>query len=301
MTDDTDVSGPKAPCRIVIVAGMPRAATTFLYHTLANHPKAWIPPRKELEYFSVNAHRGSEWYYGFFEGAAADQVGFDISPIYFMVPETPDRIRSFDPDARVVLLVRDPVEFVLSFFANRQGASHGGLEFEDFLDGHMYSKDGQTVEFVFEDGRIQKTLERFREVFEDRLLLCSYDAIGEDPLPVLKAIEAFSGLPSYFTPDNFENVRVNASDQRNIVWLNWMMHQRWFADLVVRLIPRTLILKARYWVQTRRTASGAIPDDTADRNRRYAEERLASDRAYVQELFRDRPMLLGNGRSVDRE
>lgn len=294
MTPDTTLAH-----RIVIVAGMPRAATTFLYHTLAKHPKAWVPPRKEVEYFSLNHYRGEDWYYSFFEGAAPDQVGFDISPIYFMEPDVPSRIHDFNPDAKVVLLIRDPVEFVLSFFANRRGATHEELSFSDFLSGHTYDKDGRTVEFDFDDGRIQETIERFRSTFGPNLLLCSYGTVREDPLPVLQAIESFAGLPAYFDSDNFENVRVNASDQRNIVWLNRLMHQKWFADLVVRLVPKRLILHARYWVQTRRNSGPEAPRmQGTEEDRALAERGLASDKLYVDELFRDSGLLLGTGEPV---
>jgi len=282
--------------RIVVVAGMPRAATTFLYHTLAKHPQAWVPARKEIEYFSLNHYRGTDWYRSFFEGAAEHQVGFDISPIYFMVPEVPERIRKFDPSAKIVLLVRDPVEFVLSFYANRRGATHEDIGFEAFLSGHTYSKDGRTVELVFDDGRIRSAIEGFRSAFGANLLLCSYESLRHDPLPVLMAIEAFAGMQSYFTSGNFENVRVNAGDQRNIVWLNWMMHQKWFADAVVRLVPRSLILRARYWVQTRRkggSEASSVPEWEGDRS--LAEARLVGDRRYVQELFRGAGLLLGSG------
>jgi hypothetical protein len=282
---------------IVIVAGMPRAATTFLYHTLGRHPKAWIPPRKELEFFSLNHTRGDSWYRSFFEGAEGGQIGFDISPIYFMVPEVPERIRAFDANAKVVLLVRDPVEFVISFFHNRRGVTRENLDFAEFLAGHRYTKDGQTIEFVFEDGIVRDAIERFRSVFGPNLLLCDYASVKADPLPVLKAIEAFAGLPSHFNDRNFENVRVNASDQRNIVWLNHLMHQRWFADLVVRFVPKKLILRARYWVQTRRRAGTGEEGATGpgDQDHALAAERLAGDRRYVRELFAESGSLLGTG------
>ena len=98
---------------------------------------------------------------------------------------------------------------------------------------------------------------------------------------------------------NFETVRVNASNQRNIVWLNRLMHHKWFADLVVRLVPKRLILHARYWVQTRR-ASG--PEAThalgAQDDRAFAEERLQGDRQYVEELFQESGLLLGTGEAT---
>ena len=52
--------------KICIVVGMPRAATTYLYQTLASHPDAFVPARKELEFYSINYARGNAWYESFF-------------------------------------------------------------------------------------------------------------------------------------------------------------------------------------------------------------------------------------------
>lgn len=286
--------------RIVIIAGMPRAATTFLYHTLAHHPRAWVPPRKELEFFSLNHERGNDWYFGFFEGAAPDQVGFDISPIYFMDADVPDRIKAFNPNAKVVLMIRDPVEFVVSFYAQRLGSMYQPMAFEEFLSGYTYSKDGQTVRFVFDDGRMEETIERFRRTFGKNLLLCSYDQVQADPVPVLQAIEAFAGLPPYFNASNVENVRVNASDQKNIVWLNRLMHYKWFADLVVKLVPKRVILGARYWLQAQKNTGGEDAAKSREKNERraVAAARMSSDRDYVENLFRTAKIVSGTGEPV---
>jgi hypothetical protein len=126
--------------------------------------------------------------------------------------------------------------------------------------------------------------------------MCSYELIRRDPLPVLRAIERFGGMPSHFEAGNFDNVRVNASDQRNIVWLNRLMHSKWFADLVVRLVPKWVILRARYWVQTRRHSdapSGGSPGNEQDLA--LAEDRFAEDRRYIEDLFRESGLMLGNG------
>ncbi len=289
--------------RIVIVAGMPRAATTFLYHTFAHHPRAWVPPRKELEFFSLNHERGADWYFAFFEGASPDQIGFDISPIYFMDPKVPQRIRDFNPRAKVVLMIRDPVEFVVSFYAQRLGSMYKPISFEEFLSGYSYTKDGQTVRFVFDDGRMRETIERFRTTFGDNLLLCSYDQVQEDPLPVLQAIEAFAGLPPHFRADNVENVRVNASDQKNIVWLNRLMHYKWFADAVVALVPKRVILMARYWLQAQKSGGSASGAESREKDARraVAAQRLKADRGYVDDLFREAKILSGNGEPVSTD
>ncbi len=71
---------------------------------------------------------------------------------------------------------------------------------------------------------------------------------------------------------------MTASNQLNIVWLNRLMHQELFADLVVRLVPKHSIPQVRYWVQTRRQPEAKTATAQGDESDRVlAEERLEGD------------------------
>jgi len=282
--------------RICVIAGMPRAATTFLYHTLGKNPSVFVPARKELEFFSVNYDRGSRWYLNFFRDMAARQVGFDISPMYFMDARSPQRMLEFNPDLKVILILRNPVEFVVSLYKNRVAASTGNLQFESFLEKHTYQKDGNVLTLEFKNGTISRNIERFRQAFGDNLLLCDFRIIEEDPLPVLTAIERFVGIPRFFRHDNFENVRINASDQINLKFVNRLMHKKWFADLVTRLFPKRLIMFVRYKLQSYRPhrRQGIAPGADEQRSR-LAESHLAADVEYVWNLFQNAGLMLGSG------
>ena len=60
--------------RIFIIAGMPRASTTFLYQRFQEHPAIYCPYRKETNFFSVTYGKGLDWYRGLYSGIAAGQV-----------------------------------------------------------------------------------------------------------------------------------------------------------------------------------------------------------------------------------
>ncbi len=285
---------------LTIIAGMPRAATTFLYHTLTRHPSAYLPARKELEYFSLNYGRGPDWYMRFFRDMAADQVGFDISPMYFMNEHAPDRIRAFNPDVKVILIIRDPVAFVMSLHRKRLATTYKPVPFEDFLNRHVYVKDGQKLELQFKGGSLSRKIERFRDTLQDNLLTCDFKVVQQNPLLLLRAIETFCGIPSFFSAKNFENVKINASDQFNLKLVNVLMQKRWFSDLVVKLVPKKLVMYARYKLQSPRTkASVKRPEN--ERHVALAEEALAADRTYVEELFRSCPFVLGNGKPFNHQ
>ena len=97
-----------------------------LHHNLRAHPELYLPDVKEVHYFDSRWHRPPSWYAGHFVGGAGKKG--EITPAYSLLP--PERVaavRRLVPDARLILLVREPVETVWSHavmkLARERGAS----------------------------------------------------------------------------------------------------------------------------------------------------------------------------------
>jgi hypothetical protein len=74
----------------------------------------FLPPGKEVHYFSLHHGRGQRWYEDHFATAAAEQACGDITPYYLFHPLAAERIAALLPHARLIVLLRDPVERALS-------------------------------------------------------------------------------------------------------------------------------------------------------------------------------------------
>jgi hypothetical protein len=228
----------------------------------------------------------------------ADRLAFDISPMYFFSPEAAQRMTAYDGGtAKVVLVVRDPGEFAVSFYKNRLATYGHFAPFERFLDEYDYAKDGQTLRISLQPGTIEASIERFRGLLGDRLLICNYEAMADDVLPVLAAIERFNGLPRFFDDSNVDKSRVNASDQLGNPWINRLAHQKWFADAVTALVPGRLLRGLRLRYQSKRRAK-LLTDDEEDRYSALARSRFERDRAYVARLFAASNFVTGSGRPL---
>jgi hypothetical protein len=103
--------------------GTQKGGTTSLQKLLELHPGAYLPAAKELHYFSLHGDRGAAWYANQFAEARPDQRCGEITPYYLFHPEAPARIQALLPGARLIVLLRDPVERALSqyFHARRHG------------------------------------------------------------------------------------------------------------------------------------------------------------------------------------
>ncbi len=102
-----------------VVIGTQKGGTTSLWHYLRAHPDVFMPDVKEPNFFieEGNWPRGVEWYRSLFEGATAQQLLGEVSPGYTMFPTfagTAARMATYIPDARLIYLIREPVDRMIS-------------------------------------------------------------------------------------------------------------------------------------------------------------------------------------------
>ena len=101
-----------------LVVGAQRAGTTLMHRMLALHPEVYIPKQqKEIHFFDHHYAGGVRWYGEFFP---VDRDGFtalgEVTPSYLSHPNVPERIREFDPDMRLIALLRNPVARIWSAY-----------------------------------------------------------------------------------------------------------------------------------------------------------------------------------------
>ena len=112
-----------APLPDFLGLGTQKGGTTTLHRLLGKHPDVFLPACKEVHFFDQNYSAGEAWYREHFQAARADQRCGDITPFYLFHPDVPERIYQHIPNARLIVLLRDPVERAISqvFHAQRLG------------------------------------------------------------------------------------------------------------------------------------------------------------------------------------
>lgn len=102
-----------------VIIGAMKSGTTTLHHQLARRPGLFMSPLKEPNFFSDDAQyeRGADWYCDLFRDAEPHQRCGEASTHYTKRPTYPHavaRMRKHMPDARLVYVVRDPLERLVS-------------------------------------------------------------------------------------------------------------------------------------------------------------------------------------------
>ncbi len=279
--------------RRFIVAGMPRTATTFLYQRFQEHPAIFCPFRKETNYFSVNFHKGTEWYDKLYADMPDEQIGADVSPVYFLDEEAIDRIQVHAPDAPIVLGIRPASAWALSWYTQVL-SNHIGTKpsFEEFATGYRYQISGGEVWQDFRNGFVRRTVEHYQDVFADRLFLYHFRALREDPLRLINSIEEFVGVQKYFSEDNLKNEIVNAGTRRNIGVIAYLLGREGFVEALGRYLPRRVVQTARnvyvkFGANKKDVKSPAFTDEEV----RLAKQIFADDDRWIEEQFQDRSII----------
>lgn len=130
------------------IVGTKRGGTTSLWNYLVEHPQV-LPmfprPRglKSNAYFFEHLDKGDSWYRSHFhtkvyrryqERSVGVTVTGEASPYYMYAPTVPARMAQVAPDARLLVLLRDPVDRAYSHYQERVNAGAESLTFEDALE-----------------------------------------------------------------------------------------------------------------------------------------------------------------------
>lgn len=127
-----------------LIAGAQRCGTTSLFRTLAGHPDVLVPlSGKGVHHFDTASSyvRGTSWYLGHFPLSLPARVRTggrvrtgEASPYYLFHPAAAERIAQTVPEAKVVVLLRDPVERAFSAWKQETGRGFEQEPFDRALD-----------------------------------------------------------------------------------------------------------------------------------------------------------------------
>ncbi|MFV1599070.1 MULTISPECIES: sulfotransferase domain-containing protein [unclassified Phaeobacter] len=188
--------------------GAQKCASTFIHAALGAHPDAAVSDPKELDFFSAYFDRGYQWYRSHFSHGADKTVRFEASPSYFYDPRCPDRLNAFDPNIKVICLLRDPVTRAYSNHLHEVIKGHiPPLPFHDGLANNPA---------YLEQGFYSRHLGRWLDTLgHDRVLVLLAEEISADPVAAAQTVYRFAGLDdSHSSPVLHE--RRNESDRARL-------------------------------------------------------------------------------------
>lgn len=208
----------------VVIAGAQRCGTTSLHRWLSSHPGALTPIRhKGVHFFDVNYPRGLDWYRGHFPTRAtvertASKLGYppivyETTPYYMFHPAAPQRIAESLPDAKIIVVLRDPVVRAYSAWSHEFARGFEELDFAAAIAVEDQRLAGEEERLVADPryvsaahrhnayvrrGLYVDQLRTLEEVFtRNRLLVIDYAALTQGSPTVESELLRFVGLPDH--------------------------------------------------------------------------------------------------------
>lgn len=275
-----------------MVAGMPRAGTTFLYFFLQQHPQIYAPPLKEINFFSVEFHKGNDWYENIYKDCDLP-YSMDVSPSYYIFDESLERIKHWNPNAKVVLGLRRPSSWIVSFYKQIEKHSFSLEPFDKFIDSHQWNIAGNKKLLDFDLLFFKSRLQHFVEVFGENLLVYNYDLLDQNPVKLLNSIEDFYGLDRYFSSETFTNKVVNAGNRKSNKLLGYLMNSKLVTGIVYKLLPSETIVKMRN-SGMEKSAQNQKKVELGDDKLKIAEEKLIEADDWFDQVMGNRSVCIGS-------
>lgn len=207
------------------ILGAPKSGTTTLYHALEKHPAVHLSTPKEPYYFEDEYAQGPEFYWRtyFATGWKGQPLIGDARTAHLYLPYVPQRIHATVPDARLVAILRNPVERAFSHWWMQRSYGYEPLGFDQALRenrqaiGNGDSYEGERAEQLWrahiapqrdarglrrvsarpylEAGHYADHLKRYLRYFpRSQLCILFHEDLQRAPLVTMRRLYEFLGL-----------------------------------------------------------------------------------------------------------
>ena len=246
-----------SPPDFVIIGAM-KAATSTLHDQLAQQRGIAMYEPKEPCFFSDDEvfARGLEWYGMCFTAAAEGDLRGESSTHYAKLPSLPhaaERLHAHRPDARIVYVLRQPIDRLVSHFMHGWSEGWYGDSIAEAVE-----RDASLVDYGRYAMQLRPWLDRFGA---DRVLLVAYDVLRSRPQEELDRLGRFLGADSpLIWRDDLGARNVSTERIRQGWFRRWFVDPAWATALRRAAVPKALRTRVREGMQMRQRPTLAEGD-----------------------------------------
>jgi len=187
------------------IVGAPRCGTTFLYHYLKQIPGIYMSPVKEPGYFSVSIDpklkltkpiRDKKKYLKLFKGVKDEKAIGEASPSYLWDPKAPKLIHDTVPDAKIIMILRDPVQRSYSHYLLGVGLGYQTLPFGEAVKKALNGLDDYSNR-IASTSFYSEQVKRYLDIFKkDQIKIFIFEEFIKDNEKSVKEVLNFLGVSS---------------------------------------------------------------------------------------------------------
>lgn len=196
--------------------GVKKSGTTWLYHALNEHPGIEMSEPKEINFFSDSKQwpKGAEWYLSHFNFSGTKKRHGEFSTTYLHNPDTAQRIKKLFPRAKLIVILRNPVErFVSSFYHSKSKGYYKNMSITDVIE---------KLDTTYKQGLYAEHIKKYYELFpKDQILILWFDDLKNTPEKLLRELYSFLEVEPNFKPSilykKYNSREVNSSNLYKLI------------------------------------------------------------------------------------
>jgi Sulfotransferase domain len=275
-----------------LIIGAMKAGTTSLHHYIRSHPQVFMSERKELNYFTTeeNLRLGQRWYEEFFADAEGAFAVGEASPTYSMFPTypgVPARIAQVLPKARLVYLIRNPIERMRSQYLHYRFQGWKETPFaklEEQPIANALLTDPQYVSCSSYALQIEQYLEHFPR---NQLLVVVAEDLRHQRELTMKRIFEFLGVDPTWIPMDLDREIRRTSFRRTPRPLARTLRRSSIYRMARDFVPSSARVAVKQRLATRRIdeSQGRMSADLRQRLELVLQDDVIRLRAYVGAEF----------------
>jgi hypothetical protein len=195
------------------IIGAPKCGTTSLNEYLAQHPQIGMA-EKEIHFFGKDLGIGreaetEEEYLSFFSGLKGEIFG-EASVWTFYSKMASAELKAFNPQAKLILLLRNPWDLLQSLHAQHlMDADENLKDLNEALERDLlrepdnptsWSKNFKSRPLLWKSLLFSECLKQWKSDWGDQLKVVLFQDLAENPLQTFKSVCAHIGVSSSFEP-----------------------------------------------------------------------------------------------------
>lgn len=206
---------------------------------LDQHPSVFMARPKEIGFFNGNHWDDVAWYSEHFTDAGPDMVAGEATPWYLHDPVAVDQMTQIVPDAKIIVILRDPVGRSYSHYWMARNRGRAEMPFEEFVESSR----------VLDVGCYAKHLEYLVGRFaRDQVLVVFQEELKSDPSDLYATVCGFLGVDDSFVPP------VMGETVNQYVEFRSLALRRW-----AKTLPSSMAVPRRVLGRLNTKTSGAYP------------------------------------------
>lgn len=254
-----------------LIVGAAKSGSSSLHFYLAQHPEIYMTPKKQTYFFAsegaIPNFRGPgdheevnkkaitslDVYQREFNGVTTEKAIGEACSVYMYDDKAPERIKHHVPNAKLIMILRDPVERAYSSFM--QLVRDGYETTDDFEQGLALEatriKDNYRHLWHYKKrGLYYEQIQHYLTLFEEsQIHICFFEDLKNDPQHLLRGIYRFLGVDDSFVADT--SGKYNATGiPRSRALLRLIMQPNAFKSVAKTIIPESVRKSVKTFVTT---------------------------------------------------